>query len=217
MQEDKFRDTETTTWIGKHILISASISPSLIEQPIVLCNSRPGALVESFFDALDVLAAQSQTQLKLKISEIETSVNSELNQIFSAPNQRRCRKAQSLKFEHECVEDEEKNLSTEFLRTQKTQLIDLQIHFEGFCNVHPVFGFNSAKYDIIEMKSCFLPLFVNERKIELKWIKEANQFVSSKFRDIQSLNILNILGGATRFDSFLKAYKAPETKRCFSI
>ena len=122
VQDDNFRDTDTTTWIGKHILITASISPSLIEQPIVLCNSRPADLVESFFDALDGLAAQSQTQVKLKFLDIESSVKSELNQIFSTPNQRRCRKAQSLKFEHECVEDEEKDLSTGFFTNPKDSL-----------------------------------------------------------------------------------------------
>ena len=34
MQQDKFRDTDTTTWIGKHFPISVSISSNLIEQQI---------------------------------------------------------------------------------------------------------------------------------------------------------------------------------------
>ena len=46
------------------------------------------------------------------------------------------------------VEEEEKDLSTRFLQMQENQLIDLQEHFESYCNVLPVFGFNSAKYDI---------------------------------------------------------------------
>ena len=42
--------------------------------------------------------------------------------------------------------------------------------------------------------------------------KKANQFVSFKFGDVQLLVIMNFLGGATRLDSFLKAYKTAETE-----
>ena len=43
-------------------------------------------------------------------------------------------------------------------------------------------------------------------------IKKANHFVFFKFGDVQFLDILNFLGGATSLDSFLKAYKPNETK-----
>ena len=57
-----------------------------------------------------------------------------------------------------------------------------------------------------------LPILVNEQDIEPTVIKKANQFVSFKFGDIQLLDIMNFLGGATSLDSFLKAYKTKETK-----
>ena len=60
-----------------------------------------------------------------------------------------------------------------------------------------------------------LPILVNERDIEPTVIKKANQFVSFKFGDIQLLDIMNFLGGATSLDSFLKAYKTRETKGFF--
>ena len=60
-----------------------------------------------------------------------------------------------------------------------------------------------------------LPILVNERDIEPTVIKKANQFISFKFGDIQLLDIFNFLGGATRCDSFLKAYKTSETKKFF--
>ena len=40
-QKDKFCDTDTTIWTGKHVPISASASSKLIEQPIFLCPSNP--------------------------------------------------------------------------------------------------------------------------------------------------------------------------------
>ena len=84
--------------------------------------------------------------------------------------------------------------------------------FWAYCNVLPVFGFNSAKYYIILIKSFFLPILVNERNIEPTVIKKAIQFVSFKFGDIQLLEIMNFLGGATSLDSFLKAHRTKETK-----
>ena len=60
-----------------------------------------------------------------------------------------------------------------------------------------------------------MPILVNERQIEPTLIKKANQVVSFKFGDVQLLDFLNFLGGATSLDSFLKAYKTEETKSFF--
>ena len=60
-----------------------------------------------------------------------------------------------------------------------------------------------------------LPIPVNERDIEPTVIKKPNQFISFKFGDIQLLDVMNFLGGATSLDSFLKAYKFSETKGFF--
>ena len=98
---------------------------------------------------------------------------------------------------------------------QKNQLIELQEHLERYCNVLPVFGFNSANYDINLIKSYLLPILINERSMEPTVIKKANQFVSFKFGDVQLLDIMNFLGGATSVDSFLKAYKTAEIKSFF--
>ena len=98
---------------------------------------------------------------------------------------------------------------------QKNQRIDLQEHFERYCNVLPVFVFNSAKHNNNLIESYLLPIFVYERDIEPTVIKKANQFVSFKFGDIQLVDIMNFLGGATSLDSFFKAYKTKETKGFF--
>ena len=112
--------------------------------------------------------------------------------------------------------DNEICASTHFLQIQKNQLIDLQDSLERYCNVLPVLGFNSAKYDLNLIKTYLLPILVNERDIEPTVIKKANQFISFKFGDIRLLDRMNILGGATSLDSFLKAYKTSETKTFFS-
>ena len=154
--------------------------------------------------------------MKLKLLEIETAMKSKLTQTLKSLNERRCR-CRVFEFEDYCFEDgkEEKDASTQFLQMQKNQLIELQEHLERYCNVLPVFGFISAKYDINLIKSYLLPILINERNMEPIVIKEANQFVSFEFGDVQLLDIMNFLGGATSLDSFLKAYKTAETKDFF--
>ena len=52
-------------------------------------------------------------------------MQSKLNRNFSAPNQRRCRREPILELENECIEEaEEQDVSTQFLKTQKSQLFD---------------------------------------------------------------------------------------------
>ena len=208
--EEKFKNTETTTWIGKHVPISVSISSNLITMPIFLCSSNPRDLVESFIDAVEGLATQSKAQMKLKFLEIETAIKSKLSRTLEYLNERRCRNERVFEFKDPCFEDdnEEKDASTQFLQMQKNQLIELQEHLERYCNVLPVFGFNSAKYDINLIKSYLLPILINERNMEPTVIKKDNLFVSFKFGDVQLLDIMNFLGGSTSLDSFLKAYKS---------
>ena len=108
-------------------------------------------------------------------------------------------------------------MSTQFLQAQKNQFFDIQFTRSlGKTLQRPSsFGFSSANYDISLIKRCFLPLPVNERGIELTVIKNANQFVSLKFGDVQLLDLLLFLGRATSSDSFLKAYKTSESTSYF--
>ena len=155
--------------------------------------------------------------MKLNFIEVEIAIKIKQCAILEQLNQRRNRAQKLSNFADGCVveEQEEKDLSTQILQMQKNQITDLQEHFERYCNVLPVFGFNSAKYDINLIKSYLLPILVNERDIKPRVIKKANQFVSFTFGDIQLLDIMTFLGGDTSLDSFLKAYKTKATKGFF--
>ena len=156
--------------------------------------------------------------MKLRFFEVETAIKIKISSILEQLNQRHSQREGVIGFDDDDYFNdtaEEKELSTQFLQMQKNQLIDLQEHFERYCNTLPVFGFNSAKYDINLIKSYLLPILVNEQQIEPTVIKKANQFVSFKFGDVQLLDIMNFLGGATSLDSFIKAYKTEETKGFF--
>ena len=214
-QEETFRDTNTTTWIGKHVPISVSISSNLVEEPIFICNSTAHHLVASFIGALENLASQSQAKMENLFPDIKTTIKIKLGSILVKLTQRHNRR-ESARFDmsqDDC--DNEVCTSTQLLQIQKNQLFDLQESLERHCNVLPVFGFNSAKYDLNLIKLYLLPILVNERDVEPTVIKKGNQFISFKFGDIQQLDIMNFLGGATSLDSFLEAYKTSEKKGFF--
>ena len=119
--EETFKNTEMTTWIGKHVPISVPISSNLIAKPIFLCNSNPRDLVESFIDAVEGLATQSKAQMKLKLLEIETAIKSKLTRNLESLNERRYRNQRVFEFEDPCFEDdnEEKDASTQFCKCRK--------------------------------------------------------------------------------------------------
>ena len=53
VKEDSYKQTETTTSIGKHVPISVSIWSNLIPEPIFLCNTNLHHLILSFITALE--------------------------------------------------------------------------------------------------------------------------------------------------------------------
>ena len=150
------------------------------------------------------------------MDKVEAVIRARVNAIGEKLIKRKDQNASTLECEDERTEeDDEADMSTQFLQMQKNQLLDLQLHFERYVNTLPVFGFNSGKYDLNLIKSYLLPYLIHERDIQPTVIKKANHFVSLKFGDVQFLDILNFLGGTTSLDSFLKAYKTNETKGFF--
>ena len=210
------KDTNTTTWIGKHEPISVSISPNLIKDPVFLCDKDPKTLIVSFAEALEELASKRKTDMQTKFASIQEIINSRVKAIFEKLNERKGHTTPAFDFEDEGIEEEEEaDMSIQFLQTQKNQLLDLQQHFERYINTLPVYGFNSGKYDLNLIKSYLLPYLIHERDIQPTVIKKANHFVSFKFGDVQFRDILNFLGGAPSLDSFLKAFKTSKTKGLF--
>ena len=95
VQEESFKDTDTTKWIGKHFPISVSTSPNLLKEPIFFCNSDPHHLVTSFIGALENLALQSKTILKNLFFDIKTTINIKLGSILEKLTQRHNRREQA--------------------------------------------------------------------------------------------------------------------------
>ena len=210
---NELKDTNTTTWIGKHEPISVSISSNFLQEPIFLCNKDLKTLIVSFVEAIEELASKSKAEMLQKFSSIENAIKTRVNSIFEKLNGRKDEGTPLFEFQY--IEEEEIDMSTQFLQIQRYQLLDLKQHFERYVSTLPVFGFNSGKYDLNLIKSYLLPYLIYERDIRPTVIKKANHFVSFKFGDVKFLDILNFLVGATSLDFFLKAYKTNETKGFF--
>ena len=214
---EEMKATETTTWIGKLVTISVSISSNLQDFPVFLCEKDPELLIIAFVSSLELLAEKSKLQMRTKFQEIENTVNDRVKKIVDKLNARTLTKRlEVFDYEDECVEDgDENDMSTQFLRIQKIQLIDLKQHLERYVNTLPVFGFTSGRYDLNLIKSYLISYLICDKEIEPTVIKKGNDFLSFKFGVVQFLDIMKFLGGATTLDLFLKAYKASETQGFF--
>ena len=163
-------DTETTTWDDKHEPISVSVTSTLLEQPIFICDTEPQSLVFSFVISLKNLARKTTLEMGLKFTNIGTTIKEKLERITSTLNKRRRTFSPTFHidrdsaFDNEDEEVEEKDASTQFLSSHSINLFELQQHFERYANALTVFGFNSAKYDLNLIKSYPIPLIVNGKK-----------------------------------------------------
>ena len=202
-------NTATTSWIGTHVPVSVSISSNLLEEPVFLCENDPNHPIISFVAQLEILAAKNKLDVKSKFLEVEAEIKTRFNDV--SPRLQIISETQS----SISSETEDSNASKNFLRYQQKQLLDIQSHFNNYVDTLPVFGFNSGKYDLNLIKRYLIPHLLNDKAVTPTVIKKANQFVSFKFGDVQFLDIVNFLVGASTLDSFLKAYQSEETKGCF--
>ena len=102
--------------------------------------------------------------MRTKFSSIEAIIRAQVNALWENLNKRKDQNASAFECEDERVEeDDEADMSTQFLQMQKCQLLDLQQHFECYVKTLPVFGFNSGKYDLNLIKSYLLPYLIHER------------------------------------------------------
>ena len=214
---DELKATQTT-WIGKHVPISVSISSNLIDEPIFLSDKDPQKLIIDFVIKLELSCEKGKLEMRTKFQDNEKEVIERMSNNFQELN-KGCQNhpTENFEYEDECIEDrEETDMSNQFLRMQKNQLIDLKQNLERYVNTLPVFGFTSGRYDLNLINSYLISsCLINDKEAEPMVIKKANDFISFKFGDMHFLDIIEFLGGATSLDSFLKAYKASETKGFF--
>ena len=103
--------------------------------------------------------------MNLNFIEVKTAIKTKLCAPLEQLNQRRNQAEKVSTFIDVCIVEEERNLPTQSMQKHKNQLIGWQEQFERYCNILPVFGFNSAKYDINLIEGYLLPSLVNVHDI----------------------------------------------------
>ena len=141
--------------------------------------------------------------MRVKHSPIWTKIRITVNHVFPIRNQRLHCKVQIFDFDNECIEENVLEAS-KLVHRRKINKFDL-------------IGWIGAKQDVNLIQYYPIPLLVNKQEIESVRIKKANQFIPFNFWDIQMLNKLTILRGATSLDFFLKGDEAIETKQVFLL
>ena len=122
VQGESFRDTNTTTWMGKHMPISVSISRNLVKEPVFLCNSDPHHLVASFIGRLEHLASQSEAKKKNLSPDIKTIITVKLGNILEKLTQRHTRREHASFHMSQDDRDNELCASTLFLQIQRKSI-----------------------------------------------------------------------------------------------
>ena len=157
--------------------------------------------------------------MRTKFQNVEVAVTERMKKIFYQLHKRgKTYSSNQFEYEGESIEDSEKaDMSIEFLRVQKNQLIDLKQHLERYVYTLPVFGFNSGRHGLSFIKSYLVPYLICDKEQEASVIKKANDFTSFKFGDVQFLDIMKFLSGATTLDSFSKPTKLAKRKNSFPM
>ena len=217
--DNTLRNTDLTSWIGKHVPISVSIASNLLEDPILICNEDPNQLIRDFVSNLTHIAEKSTLLIREKLNEFVVELEEKylaIRQLVPVKDNPVPTRTEDL-FENgpEPDEDEDEDLEIRRLRSELRMISKLKQDFENYYTAIPVFGFNSSRYDLNLIKEYLLHHLLLERNVVPKVIRMGNKYIGMNFLGLQFLDILNFLGGATTLDNFLKAYGASEEKRFF--
>ena len=106
------------------------------------------------------------------------------------PNERGSfNKSEAREYEDECIEDkEETDISTQFLRIQKNQLIDLMQHLERYTSSLALFGFNIGRYDMNLIKSYLITYLINGKILNLQLSRKQTVLFRSNWEEVFGLS-----------------------------
>ena len=142
--------------------------------------SEKELLIIPFVSSSELLAEKRKLQLRTNFQEIESFVNDRVKKFFDKLNARTLtERLEVFDYEEEFTEDEEEDdTSTQFLKIQKNQLIDLKQYLDRYVNTLPLFGFNSGRCDLNLIKSYLIPYLKRDKETDPKVLKKASDFIS---------------------------------------
>ena len=150
--DNTLRNTDLTSWIGKHVPISVSIASNLLKDPIFICNEDPYQLIRDFVSNLTYIAEKSTLLMREKINALVLELEEKygaVRQLVPVKDKQVPTGVEDL-FDNEAEPDEEEDAEIEMrrLRCELKMLSKLRQDFENYYSTIPVFGFNSSRYDL---------------------------------------------------------------------
>ena len=150
--DNTIRNTEFTSWIGKHVPISVSISSNLLTQPIFICNEDPLQLIRDFVSNLTHIAEKITLLMREKLNYFVLVLEkkySAIRQLIPVKDTKGPTSAENL-FDYEAEPDEEDDEDLEIRRliSELRMISKLKQDFENYYTTILVFGFNSSRYDL---------------------------------------------------------------------
>ena len=103
------------------------------------------------------------------------------------------------------------NASLDILKKLRRSYKNLKRELELYCDIIPVLGFNSAKYDLNLIKRKLFK-FVDAFSGEASVIKKANSYICIQTDRFRFLDISNYLAPGCSYAQFLKAYEIDMSK-----
>ena len=167
--DSTLKNTDLTSWIGKHVPISVSISSNLLSEPIFICNEDPLQLIRDFVSSLSNIAEKSTLLMREKLNDFVLVLEEKywaLRQLVPLKDKQVPTGAEDL-FENEAEPEVEKDEDLEIrrLRSELRVISKLRQDFENYYSTIPVFGFNSSRYDLNLIKEYLLHHLLIEKNV----------------------------------------------------
>ena len=215
VHDSTIKNTELTSWIGKHVPISVSLCSNFNPDTLFICNEDPNQLIRDFVQNLVALSASiMKEKLQTYISQLQEKYYSVRGLVPVMENEQRSMERNF--FDNEAGidhdDDDDQDPETQRYKWELKTLSNLIQDFESYYSTVPVFGFNSSRYDLNLIKEYLLSHLLLEKNVVPKVIRQGNKYIGLNFLGLQFLDILNFLGGTSSLASFLKAYGASEEK-----
>ena len=126
----------------------------------------------------ETLADKRRLEMSLQLRHYDATIKRKLVRVVSANNKRKRTTLSSLDLQGDSLteaddyDDEKEADLTRLPSTQKNERFELKDLFQRYVNTQPVFGFNSANYDLKFIELYLVPLLVNEKGTQLTVIKK---------------------------------------------
>ena len=159
--DNTLKNSDSTTWIGRHVRISVSISYSFGSGVYFLCNFDPRHLVRNFIEKLLEVSQLSSVLVIEKFERVFNDLNEKIIECEQFSDE--VDNASSTVEEGSTTETDSNILDIGKLTLKS--LYQLRDDLNKYSVTLPIFGFNSSRYDLNLIKEYLLEILLYEKSV----------------------------------------------------